>query len=224
MKRYLLHGVILAASFTLVAAPPASALLELVRSETAEVRQETNNGNGQVLNAVHDAELEQKRQEIRDRIAEKHAAVSEKLSGQRAEACEKKEAAINQMLIDKAAKAQELYDKFQNIQDRLTEFADTHHLDVDSAEALELIMIDKQQEAAALIDTVRFTTFDCANTSANNPGQVVRSLVEDKKQALTDYRDALRDYADAVREAAIAHDNSTDEHHRRGETTEESAQ
>lgn len=221
MKKYMLYGVTFAALSALIVAQPSYALFGLIGTDTADARQNAQGNAGQVLDAKRD-ELLQKRQEVQDRIAERRAAVEEKLSGKRAEACERKEATINDMLTQKVDIAQQYYDRFAAIQTKLSDYVAQHDLTVDSAPALELILTEKQQSAAALIETARITTFECTQTSAAAPGQVVRDLMDQKKTALVEYRNALKDYAEAVMQAAVAHEATP---HRHGSSQgEESAQ
>ena len=219
MKRYLLYGVTFAALSAVLVTQPSYALLDLVRSETAETRQVIRDTTGEVLNARED-EHDQKRQEIQDRITERRAAVVERLSGERAEACERKEPVINEMLAKKSETAKSYYDRFSAIQTKLNEFVAVHHLDVESASALQLILTEKQEAAATLLDATTSVTFECDLTSADHPGLIVRDLVEQKKQALIEYRDALKEYATAIKEAAAKHDESDHRHSMPRETTE----
>lgn len=215
MKKYVLYGVTLAALCSVTVTHPSSALFGLARSETAEIQQSVKENAVEVLDARRDEQF-QKQQEVKDRIAERRAAVAEKLAGKRAETCEQKEHNINQMLTSKVDTAQSYYDRFQSIQTKLTEFARYHELDVDNAQALELILSEKQQNAAVFIETARATGFSCEETAADNPGQIVRELVDQKKQALVEYRDALKEYAAAVKEAAAEHEATP---HRHGSAT-----
>ena len=79
---------------------------------------------------------------------------------------------------------------------------------VNNANALELILSEKQGDARVAIDTVKSLDFDCTLADASAPGVIVTDQVSETKQALKDYRTAIKDYAVAIRGAAT---NSADE-------------
>lgn len=212
MKKQLLVGFLVASAAIIGTAQPSYALLDLVRTDTSEQKQTENNGldAGNVLNASKTEESEHKRLEIQEKIDAKRAAVKEKLSGRRAELCEQREAKINEVLADRTAAAERYLQKFITIEERLSAFVAEKNLTVESNNALSLIMTDKRAHVEATIAVAKQTTFDCANTSADNPGQVVKSLIAEEKAMLDEYRTALKDYADAVKNAALAQQSGTD--------------
>lgn len=150
------------------------------------------------------SELDAKRQAIEQRIAERRAAVTEKLSGERSERCEKKELTINQILDNRVAAAEKHFDKLKAIHGKLAAFVVDKELTVDNANALELILNEKQGDAQVAIDSVKALDFDCALADANAPGVIVTDQISETKQALKDYRTAIKDYAVAIRGAATS--------------------
>lgn len=147
-------------------------------------------------------EVAAKRKAIEDKIAGKRAAITEKLSGQRQEQCEKKETAINSLLDSRASAAQQHFDKFKAIQNKLTAFVTEKELNVENASALEVIMNDAAASAEAAVTAVSVIDFTCEDTSAIAPGGIVKEQVATAKQSLKDYRTAIKDYAVAVKAAA----------------------
>lgn len=214
MKKQLLVGFLVACAAIIGTAQPSYALLELVRTDTSQQKQEDQSGSGSetgaVLNAVKLDETESKRAEIQQKIDAKRAAVTEKLSGRRAELCEQREAKINEALTNRTAAAERYLEKFKTIHDRLSSFAADQQLTVENAAALGLILTDKQAHVEATIGVAKATTFDCSAASADNPGQVVKDLIAEEKQVLDEYRTALKDYADAVKAAALAGASNVD--------------
>lgn len=215
MKKHLAAGLILAASIIIGASQPTYALLDLARSdnqaprETQSADDRVPENSGDVLSATRNDDLEQRRLEIQQKIQAKRDAVTERLSGRRAEICEQKEQGINQAIAARNAAAQRYFDKFKAIQERLTNFAAEKKLEVKNASALELVMNGRQGEAAATIGAASVTTFDCAVTSASDPGHIIRELVKEEKTALLEYRDAVKDYAVAIKEAATSVESSS---------------
>lgn len=215
MKKYFLVGFLVASAALIGTAQPSYALLDLVRTDTSEQKQESqgNSGSetGNVLNsAIKNDDAEHKRLEIQEKIDAKRAAVTEKLSGRRAELCEQREAKINEALANRTAAAELYYEKFMTIQDRLQAFVTEQNLAVENDSALGLIMADKRAHAEATIGIAKTTTFECADTSADNPGQIVKDLIAEEKKTLDEYRTSVRDFADAVKAAALAKQAGTD--------------
>ena len=215
MKKHLAASLLLAASIIIGASQPSYALLDIARSDTRAPREAQSDNQaqpereGDVLSATQTDELEQRRMEIQQKIQAKRDAVTERLSGRRAEICEQKEQGINQAIAARNASAQRYFDKFKAIQERLTSFASEKKLEIKNASALELIMNDKRDETAATISAANATTFDCAMTSASNPGHIIRELVQEEKNTLLEYRAAVKDYALAVKAAAQSIESSS---------------
>lgn len=222
MKRNYLLGMIFVTMLLIGGVQPSYALLDLVRAdESNQSRNERptsrenqspgSPGQGNVLNAATDNEVEQKRLELQQKIEARRAAVSERLSGQRADDCEKREQGINEALSSRTAAAERYLEKFKTIHTRLSDFAQKHSLHVDNAEALLLIMEDKQHTAEGTIAAAKLSSFDCSVTSAATPGSIIRGLISEEKYALSEYRDAIKDYAAAVKTAATQQGDSVKE-------------
>lgn len=215
MNKRLLVGFLVACAAVIGTAQPSYALLELVRTDTSEQKQENQSDSGSesgnVLNsAIKNDDAEHKRLEIQEKIDAKRAAVTEKLSGRRAELCEQREAKINEALASRTAAAELYYEKFKTIQDRLQSFVTEQSLAVENDNALGLIMADKRAHVEATIGIAKATTFECADTPAANPGQIVKDLVAEEKKTLAEYRTSVRDFADAVKAAALAKQAGTE--------------
>ncbi len=162
--------------------------------------------------AEKQADIDAKRQAIEQRLAERRAAVTEKLSGERVERCEKKEPMINQVLDTRVDAAQKHFDKLRAIHEKLDAFVTEKQLSVDNASALTLILSEKQDDAQAAIDAVKALDFECTIADAHAPGLIVIDQMTETKQALKDYRTVIKDYAVAIRSAAAeAANNETTE-------------
>lgn len=201
-------GLILA-SATVLGTGQTSHALHSVDSLTQSLLARTQQAEERVQSAMdrktqRQAELDAKRQAIEQQIAERRAAIAEKLTGERAERCEQKEVTINRILDTRGTAAQRHLDKLKSIHEKLAAFVTEKNLNVDNANALELILNEKQDDAQASVDTVKTLDFECATTDANAPGAIVKSQFTETKQTLKDYRTAIKDYALAVRGAATA--------------------
>lgn len=205
MRKNIFVSLLLAATLTVGIAQTSQALETENIVQSAVSRVERTEGDVRGISdraAEKRKEIEAKRLEIEQRIADRKAAIAEKLSGERAERCLERQDTINNILDNRTSAAQQHFDKFQAIQDKLVAFVADKELSVENANALEIIMDDKQTEAQAAIDAAGATNFDCMNTDANAPGKIVMEQVAAAKQALKGYRTAIKDYAVAVRTAA----------------------
>lgn len=206
MIKGLVVGLMLATA-TVLSTSQTSHALHVVDGVTKSILSRTQQAEEQVRSATDrradkQAELDAKRQAIEQRLAERRAAVTEKLSGERVMRCEKKEVTINQILDNRVDAAQRHFDKLKAIHEKLAAFVIEKELSVDNANALELILSEKQGDAQATIDAVKALDFECAITDAHAPGSIVIDQMTETKQALKDYRTAIKDYAVAIRSAA----------------------
>lgn len=210
MRKNIFVSLVLAATLTAGLAQTSYALQTetILQSVVSRVEGEVQSATDVV--AERRQEIETKRQTIEQKVAEKKAAIAEKLSGQRAERCAQKQDAINRVLDTRTSAAQRHFDKFKAIQDKLQAFVTDKELNVENASAMELIMNDKQASAQAAIDAVNAANFDCASADAAAPGRIVMEQIATAKQALKDYRTAIKDYAVAVRTAATPPSSSTE--------------
>jgi len=218
MKKYIVTSLSLATLAAGVLAPSTHAIsVSDTLNETTEKVQGAVQGTTddiksrlQQFEQKRTEEIQSKRQAMEDRFAEKRAAIATKLSGERKQRCESKEAKINQMLDKRTAAAQRHFDTFKSIQDRLTTFVADKNLDVENAAALELIMNDAQTAAQAAITAASSVEFACKDADASSPGHIIMDEIVTAKQALKEYRQAVRDYAIAVKAAATVETETTD--------------
>lgn len=208
MIKVMISGIMLA-SVAVLGVSHTSYALHTTDSLTQSLLGRAPQGEEQVQGvadrkAQRQAELDAKRQAIEQQIADRRAAVAEKLSGERAERCEKKEPTINQILDNRVTAAQRHFDKLKMINEKLAAFVTDKELRVHNEAAFELILTEKQGDAEAMIDTVKTLDFECTIADANAPGLIVKDQFSDVKQALQGYRTAIKDYALAVRGAATA--------------------
>lgn len=214
MKKHIMVGLLFCSAVTLSATQLTHALVGA--TDVAQAAEKTNDNASSHVLSSNDAveksrqELNDKRKTIQDKIASKKAAIGEKLSGQRQEQCEKKEAAINSILDTRATVAQQHFDKFKAIQDKLIAFVAEKSLTVENAKPLEIIMTDAAMEAEAAVSAVNGLDFVCEETAASAPGAIVMEEVATAKQALKDYRTAIKDYAVAVKDAVTSEPATTE--------------
>lgn len=192
-----------------------------VRAQKIEERNQPSASNP---SEEHKNELDAKRQALEQRLAERRAAVTEKLSGERAELCKRKEQTINQTLDNRVDAAQRHFDKLKDIHGKLAAFVTEKELSVNNANALELILGEKQADAQATIDAVKALDFECTIADAHAPGAIVIDQMTEAKQALKDYRTAIKDYAVAIRSAATPSTDRTGDSTDTSEQSEEVAQ
>ena len=209
----------LGTSQTTHALHPVDSLTESVRARLQQTKEHVQSAVDK--KAEKQIELDAKRQAIEQRIADRRAAITEKLTGERADRCEKKEVAINQILDNRVITAEKYFDKLKSIHDKLDAFVTDKQLDVDNANALKLILDEKQDDAQATIEAAKALDFDCTIADAHAPGLIVVDEMTEAKQSLKDYRTALKDYAVAVRSAATnSSDTQTDTNEQGGEAVQ----
>lgn len=177
---------------------------DLTQTVAARVQGVEGQDNQAARAAEKQAEIEARRQAIKQRIIDRRAAITEKLSGARADQCEKQEADINRAIDDRANAAEKHLGKFKAIQDKLTAFVAEKGLVIENARAHELILPGQESKAQAVIAELKAFEFDCSLASATAPGAITTEQVSEVKQALKDYRTAIKDYALAIRNAAAA--------------------
>jgi hypothetical protein len=175
----------------------------LVRTEVEKV-QGTETQNKEEAAELRRQEIEAKRLEIEQKNAAKRAAVTEKLSGKRAEQCKAKQDQINRMLDERSEAARRHYETFATIQDRLQTYAENQKLDIKYDSALQIIIPGAQDKALAAVQALETTQFDCENVDASAPGAIIKDQIAATKLALSEYRDAIKEYAEAIKAAASA--------------------
>ena len=213
MIKGLVVGLVLASTIVLGTSQTSHAL-HTVDTLTQSILGRAQQAEEQVQAAMdrkaqRQAEFDAKRQAIEQQIAERRAAVTEKLTGERAEKCEQQEVTINQTLDNRGTAAQRHFDKLKSLHEKLSAFVTEKELAVDNAAALELILGEKQDDAQATIDAVKALDFECTIADAHAPGMIVKDQFTEAKQALKDYRTAIKDYALAIRGAATAGEDNT---------------
>lgn len=221
MSKQTIAGMLLAVGLALATTAPSQALLGIARNDnaaapnansshtanpTTDEQSKQNQPDGQqghVLDATRQQDLDLKRLQIKQRLEQRKAAVGDKLTGQRAEACEAKEIRINQILKNRQEAAARHLETFRAIQTRLTDFVTAQNLTIESSGAYLNSLELAYDHAYVFIDeTNKPDLFACENASESQPGVIVMGLMADTKQALKDYREAIRLYAEAVRTAA----------------------
>lgn len=221
MKKHLFVATLFTVAVTFSATHTTQALpvVDTVAKTTNETVEKTTSAARAASDvAVTDKQdVQEKRQALEQKMAERKAAIAEKLSGQREEKCKQREATINSVLDNRVSAAERYFTKFQAIQKKLTTFATEKQLNIENAAALELVMNDSANTAQAALQAIQAIDFTCANASAAAPGALVKDQVVATKQALKDYRTAIKDYAAALK-ASVEQDKTTDT------TTEETAQ
>ena len=198
MKRSLL-AMLLAVSFAVYATSTTQALHDTQSSSIMAVRDQTTGTVEDNSSEDKRLEMEARKEELEQKLAEKLAAVSEKLMGARAEKCQKKQVNINSMLDKRVESAQKHFDTFKLIQDRLVAIVKDKEIVIENQSAREIIISGYELEAQASIDTMKKVNFECKMADSAAPGAIVKVQISDVKQDLKDYRDAIKDYAQAIK-------------------------
>jgi hypothetical protein len=150
------------------------------------------------------ADIQIKREEIKQKITEKRAAIKEKLTDRRLGACQKKQTRINKILDNRVTSAERHLATFSKLQDRLMAFVVSKNLDVASSADLEAAMNDAKTTAQATIEATKETKFTCEGADATAPGKIVTEQVTAQKQALKSYLTAIKNYRVAIKGASTA--------------------
>lgn len=163
-------------------------------------------------------ELEARKLELEKKLAEKRAAITTKLMGERADRCEKKQGTINSILDKRVLAAQKHFDTFKNIQEKLSVVVDDNAIVVENEVALQRVMNLLQAKTEGSIEALEGADFDCANADASAPGAIVKDQISIVKQDLKDYRDSIKDYAQSIKasveaasESQVEEESSTEE-------------
>lgn len=210
MLKKLIAIVFICAS-VLVAATQGAQAAPAEKSETRNNNPSVSEPVGQVLSSTRQEEAELKRQEIEAKVAEKKAAITDKLSEKDAEKCEQRESTINSVLDNRVLAAEKHLENFKAIEDKLRLFVTEKNLDLDNSGLYTSTLDTTAAEALGAINDIQF---NCEEASAAAPGALVKERMSVAKQALKDYRTAIKDYAAAIKAAAT----------KQTETSQESAQ
>lgn len=204
MKRPLL-AILLATSFALTGARSTQALhtsafqSESGTSSVLTARDQSTRPNEDAVNDDKKLELETRKQELEQKLADKRAAITDKLMGDRADKCEKKQVNINAMLDKRIETAQKHFDTFKSIQDKLNVLVDNNEITVENEVALQRVMNLLQGRAQGSIETLKKNDFKCNDADPVAPGAIVKDQIAIAKQDLKNYRDSIKDYAQAVK-------------------------
>lgn len=195
MKRSLL-ALLLATTFAITGSNSTYALHS---TDSFAAREQSVRPTEEVITDDKKLEIEARKQELEQKLAEKRASVSEKLLGVRAEKCEKQQVNINSMLDKRFETAQKHFNTFNAIQLRLEELVEDKEIEVSNHSALKLIMTNLGAKAQGSISMLKSTDFKCEDADATAPGAIVKDQVATAKQDLKNYRDAIKDYAQTIK-------------------------
>lgn len=206
MKKHILVAALLASAVTVGATHATGAVSDveaLSKTDTATTqRTDSQNKEPTELAVINQEDVETKRQALEVKMAERKAAIIEKLSGKRKEKCQAREATINTILDNRVSAAQRYFDKFAAIQEKLVTFTEEKKLNVQNQAALELVMNDSASAAQAAIQAISSSDFACESAAAAAPGALVKDQIGTAKEALKAYRTAIKDYAVAIKSSA----------------------
>lgn len=186
---FLVSGLLLGILFV----TPISALDTITTTNDKEERQ---------------AQIEERRQELRTKVTTMREARQEKLDAKRLDVCQKRQERINSIVSKSVEQSTKHLATFQKIEERVTQFYIDKSLTVTNFDELVATVDEKEAAAIASIDISAETTFDCETTDGSNPGSIVRDLVRSQHQALKEYRTAIKDLIVAVKSSQSSADTN----------------
>ncbi|HXH04911.1 MAG TPA: hypothetical protein VNI82_00610 [Candidatus Nitrosotenuis sp.] len=165
--------------------------------------------------------VQERKQEIKDRVTTMREEVKVKLTDKRLQACEARQEKINAIVSRSTAQSTKHLGVFQKIEERVTDFYASKNLSADNYDSLLATVEEKESAAVAAIAVAKETKFDCATTDGDKPGSVIKDLMRTQHQALKDYRTAIKDLMVGVKTSLESNDKETTKPEEQDVTQEE---
>ena len=167
---------------------------------TAGTEQSTDDTNDDSTEPTKQ-EIEQHKTELKDRFEARKKDVTKNLETTRLDACNKREAKINQILSQGTDQSRKHLAVFQKIEERVEAFYTDKKLSADGYDAAVATANEKEGAAIAAIEASTELTFDCDTTDGAKPGEAVKELMKERHDALKAYRTAIKDLILVVKKA-----------------------
>ena len=164
-----------------------------------ETEQSSDDTNDEATEPT-EQEIEQHKTEIKERFEARKQERTEKLETKRLDACNKREAKINQILAQGTDQSRKHLAVFQKIEERVEAFYTDKKLSAEGYDAAVANANAKEATAIAAIESSSELTFDCDTTDGAKPG-AVKELMKERHDALKDYRTAIKDLILVVKKA-----------------------
>jgi hypothetical protein len=193
------------ASVAVLSAPQSVLAIEGERPKTAETAETTETTetreHAEMSETTHKRMVEEKRVAAEKRIATVKENVREKLTTNRLEVCEKRQAKINEITRHGAAQNTRQLAVFQKIEEKVMQFATAKNITGTGVDAALAAANEKEAAALAAIEASQSTTFTCATTDAANPGGAIQQAITTRHAALKEYRTAVKNLIATVKQA-----------------------
>ncbi len=145
--------------------------------------------------------IQERRQKLEAQLQERRAEVKQRLEGRRLAVCENRETRINELLERSVENARRQLGVIQRLEEGIKKFYDDKQLTADGFDAAVANVDSKEADAAAAIDVMAGTTFDCTQADGNKPAGTITSLLQARHEGLSDYRRAVVDLLLVVKKA-----------------------
>lgn len=137
--------------------------------------------------------IQERKQELRDRLEQAKADRTTKLEQRRLEICQQREERINAIFTKGLEQNGKQLAVFQGIEEKVKAFYEAKGLSAEGYDAAVAKADEKEAAAIAAIDTSAAMEFDCETTSGQAPGQVIKQAMQARHVALKEYRTAIKD-------------------------------
>lgn len=149
--------------------------------------------------------VESARKQAQEKVKSQRESIKEKLSTKRLEACNTREAKVNEINNKFASKAQAHLTRLAGATDKLTDVKTTKNLDVANYDTLLADVNAKATAAQVALTSVEAVDFNCDQEGVNREfGQYIKANIQTVRTAVKDYRDSIKSLAKAIRAAAEA--------------------
>ncbi|MBC7512609.1 hypothetical protein H7142_03055 [Candidatus Saccharibacteria bacterium] len=205
----ILSGIIVATA--LIAVTPAFALDDelqeapsRVRSETTKKAETTTNENtGIVRQAVDKTEvetgeqenrkqlLEERKNELSERIEQRNAERKTKLEGRRLAQCQNRQEAINALMVKGTENGRRHFENIASFEAQVLAFAEKKSVSGGVYDAALTDVAEKKNYAENALSVIGQQEFDCENLDGAKPSEGVKTIREAKRDALRAYRDSV---------------------------------
>ncbi len=154
--------------------------------------------------------LEDRKAEIKERLAEIRERNQTRLEDRRLRACEARQQKINNIFSKATTQNNKQLAVFRRIQEKVEKFYEDKSLLSDDYNDAVTVANDTYAAAAAAIEASAEITFDCSTADGTNPGGVIKEAVSSRHEALKAYRTAVKNLILVVKHANGESTSGTD--------------
>lgn len=191
----------------------ARGAVKQVEPTTSHVAGETTTGDSQTKDATaaQKEEIESRKAEFRERLAQKAHERKEKLDGRRLAQCENRQQRINALIDKTVTNGRTQLGNIQRVEARVAEFYAKKELSSTEYDAALAEADQAEAEAIAVLDVMAAQDFDCQAVDGAKPSETLRTTHQTKKSALQAYRQSVVELIKVTKRAFVAQEQGVED-------------